>query len=60
MTEGTAGSVVMADRARRLVWGIRKCLITLSADELFRVANIVGPVPGRDQSELDPDDSELF
>ncbi len=59
MTEGTVGSVVMADRARRrLVWGIRKCLITLSADELFRVANIVGPVPGRDQSELDPDDSE--
>ncbi|RXN10207.1 Retrovirus-related Pol poly from transposon [Labeo rohita] len=49
----------MADRARRsLVWDIRKCLITLSADELFRVAKIVGPVPGRDQSELDPEDSD--
>ncbi|KAL1269483.1 hypothetical protein QQF64_031772 [Cirrhinus molitorella] len=49
----------MVDRARRsLVWDIRKCLITLSADELFRVAKIVGPVPGRDQSELDPEDSE--
>ncbi|KAL1269016.1 hypothetical protein QQF64_031305 [Cirrhinus molitorella] len=49
----------MVDHARRsLVWDIRKCLITLSADELFRVAKIVGPVPGRDQSELDPEDSE--
>ncbi|RXN21780.1 Retrovirus-related Pol poly from transposon [Labeo rohita] len=49
----------MADHARRsLVWDIRKCLITLSADELFRVAKIVGPDPGRDQSELDPEDSD--
>ena len=49
----------MADRTRkRLVWDIRKDLITLPADELFRIAKVIGPVRGKDSFELDLEDSE--
>lgn len=49
----------MADRVRKgLVWDIRKRLLNLSAVELFQVAKSIGPVPGRDLSELDVEDQE--
>ncbi len=49
----------MADRTRKcLVWDIRKVLITLPADELFHIAKAIGPVQGKDSSELDLEDSE--
>lgn len=49
----------MADRTRkRLVWDIRKDLITLPADELFRITKVIGPIRGKDSSELSLEDSE--
>ncbi len=49
----------MADRTRkRLVWDIRKDLITLPADEVFHIAKAIGPVQCKDSSELDLEDSE--
>ncbi len=49
----------MAARTRkRLVWDIRKNLITLPSDELFHIAKAIGPVQGKDSSELDLEDSE--
>ncbi len=55
----TKENKVMADRTRkRLVWDIRKDLITLPADELFHIAKAIGPVQGKDSSELDLEDSE--
>ncbi|KAL0192074.1 hypothetical protein M9458_010370, partial [Cirrhinus mrigala] len=51
-------SEIMADRTRkRLVWDIRKDLITLPSDELFHIAKVIGPVQGKDSSELDLEDS---
>ncbi|KAL0153940.1 hypothetical protein M9458_050749, partial [Cirrhinus mrigala] len=58
-TEGATESKIMADRTRkRLVWDIRKDFITLPADELFHIAKVIGPVQGKDSSELDLEDSE--
>ncbi len=55
----TTENNVLADRTRkRLVWDIRKDLITLPADELFHIAKAIGPVQGKDSSELDLEDSE--
>ncbi|KAL1277383.1 hypothetical protein QQF64_024056 [Cirrhinus molitorella] len=49
----------MADRMRkRLVWDIRKDLITLPSAELFHIAKVIGPVQGKNSSELDLEDSE--
>lgn len=43
----------MADSERKgLVWSIKKSLLTLTADELFHLAQSVGPVPGKDSSTL--------
>ncbi|KAL0163570.1 hypothetical protein M9458_039323, partial [Cirrhinus mrigala] len=57
-TEGATESEIMADRTRkRLVWDIRKDLITLPSDELFHIAKVIGPVQGKDSSELDLEDS---
>lgn len=54
-----AENETMTDHTRkRLVWNIRKDLITLPADELFRIAKIIGPIQGKDSSELDLEDSE--
>ncbi|XP_061882771.1 uncharacterized protein LOC133633945 [Entelurus aequoreus] len=47
----------MADRARKnLVWEIRKGLLSLSPEELFQIANGVGPVLDEDPSQLDSED----
>lgn len=43
---------------KKLVWDIRKSLLSLSSDELFQIAADVGPVSGRDPSELDKSDAE--
>lgn len=43
---------------KSLVWDIRKSLLTLSAEELFRVARAVNPVSDMDQSELVEGDQE--
>lgn len=49
----------MADGERkRLVWAIKKTLLTLSANELFQIAKSVGPVPGMDESRLESTDEE--
>ncbi|KAF7699928.1 hypothetical protein HF521_002886 [Silurus meridionalis] len=49
----------MADRVRKgLVWDIRKSLLNLSSVELFQVAKSIGPIPGKDFSELDVEDQE--
>lgn len=49
----------MADGVRKsLVWDIRKGLFTLTPDQLFEIAAKVGPVPGKDLSELSSDDAE--
>ncbi|ROI81897.1 hypothetical protein DPX16_22132 [Anabarilius grahami] len=54
-----AESDIMADCARkRLVWDIKKDLLTLPADELFHIVKVIGPTPGKDTSELDLEDSE--
>ncbi|XDV41640.1 hypothetical protein PO909_010461 [Leuciscus waleckii] len=51
----------MAGRARKqLVWDVKRDLITLPADELFRIAKGIGPVPGHHTSELDLEDSEYI
>ncbi len=43
----------MADSERkRLVWDIKKTLLTLSVDELFQIAKAVGAVPGMDESRV--------
>lgn len=47
------GKAVMANSERRgLVWDIKKSLLTLTADELFQLAQRVGPVPGKGPSTL--------
>ncbi|KAJ8012611.1 hypothetical protein DPEC_G00044660 [Dallia pectoralis] len=38
---------------------VRKDLITLPADELFRIAKVIGPIRGKDLAELDMEDSEV-
>lgn len=43
---------------KRLVWDIRKSLLTLSAEELLRVARAVDPALDVDQSELVEGDQE--
>lgn len=49
----------MADGERkRLVWAIKKTLLTLSIDELFQIAKSVGPVPGMDESRVKSTDEE--
>lgn len=49
----------MADGVRKsLVWDIRKGLFALMPDQLFEIAAKVGPVPGKDLSELSSDDAE--
>lgn len=45
----------MAEGERKgLVWAIKRTLLTLSADELFRIAKSVGSVPGMDESCINP------
>lgn len=49
----------MADSERKsLVWDIRKSLLALSPEKLFRIVVNIGPVPGKDQAELCSDDPE--
>ena len=49
----------MAERGRKgLVWEIRKSLLALSPDELFVVANDVGPAPGESPPVLVREDAE--
>lgn len=49
----------MADKERKcLVWDIRKSLLSLSPNELFRIATSIGTVPGKDPVELSSDDAE--
>ncbi|KAG7497925.1 hypothetical protein JOB18_046129 [Solea senegalensis] len=49
----------MADGERkRLVWAIKKTLLTFSADELFQIARSVGTVPGIDESRVKSADGE--
>ncbi len=44
---------VMATGERKgLVWSIKKSLLMLTADELLQLAQNVGPVQGKDSSEL--------
>lgn len=50
----------MADHARKqLVWDIKRELISLPADELFRIAKVIGSTPRHGTSELDLEDSGL-
>lgn len=50
----------MADGERkRLVWTIKKDLLTLSADQLFQIAKSLSPVPEMDQSQLKQGDEEV-
>ncbi|KAK2852490.1 hypothetical protein Q7C36_007691 [Tachysurus vachellii] len=49
----------MADGERkRVVWAIKKTLLTLSVDELFQIAKSVGPVPGMDEFRFKLTDEE--
>lgn len=49
----------MADSERKkLVWATKRDLLTLSADELFQIAKLLGPMLGMDQSCLKPSDDE--
>ncbi len=49
----------MADGERKgLVWSIKKSLLILTADELLQLAQNVGPVPGKDSSELQVGEEE--
>lgn len=49
----------MADSERKkLVWSIKKDLLTLSPEELFQIATTVGPVPGLDDSSFSSGDEE--
>lgn len=53
------GKAVMADGERKgLVWSIKKSLLMLTADELFQLAQSVGPVPGKDSSKLQVGEEE--
>lgn len=53
------GKAVMADGGRKgLVWDIKKSLLTLTADELFQLAQSVGPVLGKDPSTLQVGEEE--
>ena len=45
---------------KSLVWDIRKSLLTLSAEELFRVARAVDPELDADQSEPMERDQEVY
>lgn len=48
----------MTDRARKqLVWDTKRELISLPADELFRIAKVIGSTPRHGTSELDLEDS---
>lgn len=43
----------MSESGRKsLVWDIRRSLLTLSVEELFRIAKDMGPVSGQDRSEV--------
>ncbi|RXN20007.1 Retrovirus-related Pol poly from transposon [Labeo rohita] len=49
----------MANRERKsLVWTIKKSLLTLTADELFQLAESIGPVSGKDVSTFQVEDEE--
>lgn len=49
----------MADSGRKsLVWDIRKGLLALSPEQLYEIAADVGPVSGKDPSELSSGDAE--
>ncbi|GLD62657.1 uncharacterized protein AKAME5_001435100 [Lates japonicus] len=49
----------MVDTERKsLVWSIRKSLLSLSSNEPFQIAENVGPVPGKNPSELSSGDAE--
>lgn len=49
----------MADSERKsLIWSIKKSLLILTADELFRLATCVDTVPGKDSSTLQADEEE--
>ncbi|CAL8382996.1 unnamed protein product [Arctogadus glacialis] len=49
----------MADSGRKnLVWDIRKSLLALSGEELYQLTKTVGPVSGKEQSELEEGDQE--
>lgn len=49
----------MVDSGRKgLVWSIKKSLLTLTAHELFQLAQSVGPVPGKDSSMLQVGEEE--
>lgn len=49
----------MADGERqKLVWSIKKTLLTLSVDELFQIAKSTDPVPRMDQSRVKSTDEE--
>lgn len=51
----------MSDGGRRsLVWGIRQSLLTLSAEELLRVAGAVDPSLDVHQTELKEGDQEVY
>ena len=45
---------------KSLVWDIRKGLLTLTVEELFRVARAVDPELDADQSELTQEDQEVY
>ncbi|CAL8397814.1 unnamed protein product [Gadus morhua 'NCC'] len=49
----------MADSGRKhLVWDIRKSVLALSGEELYQLTKTVGPVSGKEQSELEKGDQE--
>lgn len=49
----------MADGERKkLVWIIKKDLLTLPPGELFQIATTLGPVPGMDESSFSSEDEE--
>lgn len=53
------GEDIMANRERKsLVWTIKKSLLTLTADELFQLAESIGPVSGKDGSTFQVEDEE--
>lgn len=50
----------MADGERkRLVWAIKKDLLSLSANHLFQIAKSLIPIPEMDQSQLESADEEV-
>jgi len=52
------GSSMADSERKRLVWAIKKTLLTLSVDELFQIAKSVGPVAGIDESRVESTDEE--